>query len=129
MEQLQKDHSQAPRATKTEVVLSIVGDELTLAAELAPHATKTEVLVSIVGDDLTLAAKLVSELWNSKVKVEYFVNKRMMKHIDRARESRIPWMVIVGEREMNEGIVVLKDVEAVKDDKIPRSRVVEELKT
>nr|POF03635.1 histidine--trna ligase, cytoplasmic [Quercus suber] len=96
MEQLQKDQSQAPRATKTEV------------------------LVSIVGDDLTLAAELVSELWNSKVKAEYFVNKRMMKHIDRARESRIPWMVIVGEREMNEGIVVLKDVEAVKDDKIPR---------
>nr|POE55653.1 histidine--trna ligase, cytoplasmic [Quercus suber] len=105
MEQLQKDQSQAPRATKTEV------------------------LVSIVGDDLTLAAELVSELWNSKVKAEYFVNKRMMKHIDRARESRIPWMVIVGEREMNEGIVVLKDVEAVKDDKIPRSRLVEELKS
>ncbi|KAK7836303.1 histidine--trna ligase [Quercus suber] len=95
----------------------------------APRATKTEVVLSIVGDDLTLAAELVSELWNSKVKAEYFVNKRMMKHIDRARESRIPWMVIVGEREMNEGVVVLKDVEAVKDDKIPRSRVVEELKT
>ncbi|XP_030934709.1 histidine--tRNA ligase, cytoplasmic-like [Quercus lobata] len=105
MEQLQKDQSQAPRATKTEV------------------------LVSIVGDDLIQAAELVSELWNAKVKAEYFVNKRVMKHIDRARESRIPWMVIVGEREMNEGIVVLKDVEAAKDDKIPRSRLVEELKS
>lgn len=94
----------------------------------APRATKTEVLVSILGDDLTQAAELVSELWNAKVKAEYFVNKRVMKHIDRARESRIPWMVIVGEREMNEGIVVLKDVEAAKEDKIPRSNLVEELK-
>nr|POE55652.1 histidine--trna ligase, cytoplasmic [Quercus suber] len=34
MEQLQKDQSQAPRATKTEVLVSIVGDDLTLAAEL-----------------------------------------------------------------------------------------------
>ncbi|KAL4625464.1 hypothetical protein ACB092_05G028100 [Castanea dentata] len=103
MEQLQKDQSQAPRATKTEV------------------------LVSILGDDLTQAAELVSELWNAKVKAEYFVNKRVMKHIDRARESRIPWMVIVGEREMNEGIVILKDIEAAKEDKIPRSSLVKEL--
>ena len=94
----------------------------------APRATKTEVLVSILGDDFTQAAELVSELWNAKVKAEYFVNKRVMKHIDRARESRIPWMVIVGEREMNEGIVILKDIEAAKEDKIPRSSLVEELK-
>uniref|UniRef100_A0A2N9ILZ7 Aminoacyl-transfer RNA synthetases class-II family profile domain-containing protein n=1 Tax=Fagus sylvatica TaxID=28930 RepID=A0A2N9ILZ7_FAGSY len=104
MEQLQKDQSQAPRATKTEV------------------------LVSILGDDLTQAAKLVSELWDAKVKAEYFVNKRVMKHIDRARESRIPWMVIVGERELNEGVVKLKDIEASKEEEIPRSRLVEELK-
>ncbi len=94
----------------------------------APRATKTEVLVSILGDDLTQAAKLVSELWDAKVKAEYFVNKRVMKHIDRARESRIPWMVIVGERELNEGVVKLKDIEASKEEEIPRSRLVEELK-
>ncbi|KAK9991050.1 hypothetical protein SO802_026035 [Lithocarpus litseifolius] len=105
MEQLQNDQSQAPRATKTEV------------------------LVSILGDDLTQAAELVSELWNAKVKAEYFVNKRVMKHIDRVRESRIPWLCIVGEREMNEGIVILKDIEAAKEDKIPRCRLVEELKS
>ena len=93
------------------------------------RATKTEVLVSILGDDLTQAAELVSELWDAELRAEYLVNKRVMKHIDRAKDSRIPWMVIVGEREMNEGIVVLKDVEAAKEDKIPRSRLVEELKS
>nr|POF25540.1 histidine--trna ligase, cytoplasmic [Quercus suber] len=174
MEQLQKDQSQAPRATKTEVLVSILGDDLTQAAELVSELwnakVKAEYFVNkrvmkhidraresripwmvIVGeremnegivilkdieaakedkipDDLTQAAELVSELWNAKVKAEYFVNKRVMKHIDRARESRIPWMVIVGEREMNEGIVILKDIEAAKEDKIPRSSLVEELK-
>jgi len=104
MEQLQKDQNQTPRATKTEV------------------------LVSILGDDLTQAAELVSELWDAELRAEYLVNKRVMKHIDRAKDSRIPWMVIVGEQEMKEGIVKLKDIEAAKEEKIPRSRVVEELK-
>ncbi|XP_057972949.1 histidine--tRNA ligase, cytoplasmic [Malania oleifera] len=103
MEQLQKDQKQATRATETQV------------------------LVAILGDDLSQAAELVSELWNAKLKAEYMVNKRVMKHIDRAKESRIPWMIIVGEREINEGIVKLKDIEANKEEVVPRSKVVEEL--
>ncbi|XP_059445666.1 histidine--tRNA ligase, cytoplasmic-like isoform X2 [Corylus avellana] len=104
MEQLHKDHSQTTRATKTEV------------------------LVSILGDDLPLAAEVVSELWDAEVNAEYLVNKRVMKHIEHARESRIPWMVIMGERERSEGIVKLKNVEAAEEEEIPMSRLVEELK-
>ncbi|XP_021814653.1 histidine--tRNA ligase, cytoplasmic [Prunus avium] len=103
MEQLNKDQNQTTRATKTEV------------------------LVSVLGDDLTQAAELASELWAAKVKAEYLVNKRMSKHFDRAKESRIPWMIIVGERELNEGVVRLKDIEAAEESIIPRSRIVEEL--
>ncbi|KAJ4953378.1 hypothetical protein NE237_030210 [Protea cynaroides] len=103
MEQVEKDHYQSIRPTKTQI------------------------LVSIFGEDLTQAAELASELWAAKLKAEFMVNKRVMKHIDRAKESRIPWMVIVGEREQNEGIVKLKDVEANKEEVVPRSRVVEEL--
>ncbi|BFG40493.1 hypothetical protein CerSpe_267670 [Prunus speciosa] len=103
MEQLNKDQNQTTRATKTEV------------------------LVSVLGDDLTQAAELASELWAAKVKAEYLVNKRVSKHFDRAKESRIPWMIIVGERELNEGVVRLKDIEAAEESIIPRSRIVEEL--
>ncbi|CAK9146136.1 unnamed protein product [Ilex paraguariensis] len=103
MEQLQKDQNEAIRATETQV------------------------LVSILGDDLTLGAELASELWDAKLKAEYIVNKRMKKHIDRLLESKIPFMVIVGERELNEGIVKLKDVVANKEYDVPRNRVVEEL--
>lgn len=91
------------------------------------RATKTEVLVSILGDDLTQAVELASELWAAKVKAEYLVNKRVSKHFDRAKESKIPWMIIVGERELNEGVVRLKDIEAAEESIIPRSRIVEEL--
>ncbi|KAL2455103.1 Class II aaRS and biotin synthetases superfamily protein [Forsythia ovata] len=91
------------------------------------RAAETEVLVCVLGDDLSLAAELVSELWEAKVKAEFNVHKRVMKHIDRARESKIPWMVIIGERELNDGIVKLKDVTASKEYEVPRSRLIEEL--
>ncbi|XP_052186047.1 histidine--tRNA ligase, cytoplasmic [Diospyros lotus] len=104
MEQLQKDQNQATRATETQV------------------------LVGILGDDLSLAAELVSGLWDARLKAEYVVSKRVTKHIERAKASRIPWMVLVGERELKEGIVKLKDVEAAKEEKIPREKLVEELR-
>ncbi|KAL3528480.1 hypothetical protein ACH5RR_007802 [Cinchona calisaya] len=103
MEQLQKDRNQTIRPSETEV------------------------LVSILGDDLSLGAELVSELWDAKLKAEYMLDKRVMKHIGRAKESRIPWMVIVGENELNEGKVTLKDVVATRDYVIPRSRLVDEV--
>lgn len=83
--------------------------------------------MAILGDDLSLAAELVSELWRARVKAEYMVNKRVKKHIERAIASRIPLMVIVGEREVNEGVVKLKDVEAATEDEIRREILVEEL--
>ncbi|KAL3644492.1 hypothetical protein CASFOL_009672 [Castilleja foliolosa] len=104
MEQLQKDKNQETRATETQV------------------------LVSILGDDLSLAAELVSELWAAKIKAEFMVNKRVTKHIDRARGSKIPYMVIVGDQELSKGIVKLKDVVAANDSEVPRSGLLEELR-
>ncbi|KGN63076.1 histidine--tRNA ligase, cytoplasmic [Cucumis sativus] len=94
----------------------------------AVRATKTDVLVSILGDDLTLAAELASEMWGAKLNVEFLVNKRVMKHIDRAKESRIPWIVFLGEREVSEGIVKLKNVETFEEVTISRSTIIDELK-
>lgn len=103
MEQLQKDKNQEIRATETQV------------------------LVSILGDDGALAAELVGELWHAKVKAEFMIHKKVMKHIDRARDSRIPWMVLVGERELSEGVVKLKDVVAAIDYEVPRGKLVDDL--
>ncbi|KAL1211423.1 Histidine--tRNA ligase, cytoplasmic [Cardamine amara subsp. amara] len=83
--------------------------------------TETQVLVSIMTDNkLGEAAELASELWEADVNAEYVVNKRRTKHFDRAKESGIPWMVIVGEKELSEGVVTLKKLvkgseEEVKD--------------
>lgn len=103
MEQLQKDEKQALRASETQV------------------------LVSILGDDISLAAKLVSMCWDAKLKAEFMANKRLTKHFDRAKEFGIPWMVMVGEREINEGTVKLKNKEAKVEVEVPTSNFVDEL--
>ena len=91
------------------------------------RATETQVLVAVLGDKLCVAAELVSELWDVDIKAEYKVHKKVMKHIEYAIDSKIKWMIIVGERELNEGIVKLKNIETTNEEVIPRSKLVEEL--
>ncbi|XP_042022291.1 histidine--tRNA ligase, cytoplasmic-like [Salvia splendens] len=91
------------------------------------RATETQVLVSILGDDISLGAELASELWDAKLKAEVMVNKRVIKHIDRARGSKIPYMVIVGDQELSKGVVKLKDVAVATEDEVPRTGLVAEL--
>ncbi|CAA6653929.1 unnamed protein product [Spirodela intermedia] len=103
MEQLAKGHNQSARATETEV------------------------LVAVLGKDLPLAAELVSEMWRVGINAEFSIHKKVMKHIDRARQSRIPWMVLVGELELEKGIVKLKNIEESTEEDVPRGEIVEEL--
>lgn len=91
------------------------------------RATETQVLVAILGKDLTLAAELVSELWDAKIKAEFRLTKRVMNHITRAKQSGIPWMVIVGESELQQGVVKLKNIEASEEEVVRRDKIVEEL--
>ncbi|XVE90592.1 hypothetical protein DITRI_Ditri20bG0090200 [Diplodiscus trichospermus] len=104
---------------------------LTIMEEKAQNqmvrATETQVLVAVLGDKISVAAELVSELWDVDIKAEYKVHKKVMKHIEYAIESKIPWVIIVGEQELNEGIVNLKNIETANQEVIPRSKLVEEL--
>ncbi|KAK3140710.1 hypothetical protein QOZ80_5AG0404720 [Eleusine coracana subsp. coracana] len=92
------------------------------------RATETEVLVSILGKDLTLAAELVSELWNAGIKAEFKLTTRVQNHIKYALQSGIPWMVLVGSAENEKGIVKLKNLEASQDEDVPRKDFVQELR-
>jgi len=74
-----------------------------------------------------LAAELVSELWDAKIKAEFGQTKRVMNHINRAKQSGIPWVVFVGESELNSGVVKLKNIEANKEEVVQRADFVEEL--
>nr|GEY58197.1 histidine--tRNA ligase, cytoplasmic [Tanacetum cinerariifolium] len=73
------------------------------------RACETQVLVSIFGEDLSLAAKLVNKCWCANLKASFLVNKRVSKHFDRAKEFGIPWIVMLGEQETSRGVVTLKN--------------------
>ncbi|KAI3721666.1 hypothetical protein L2E82_32683 [Cichorium intybus] len=91
------------------------------------RASETQVLVSVLGDDVALASRLVQMCWDAKVKAEFMANKRLNKHFDRASEFGIPWMVIVGEREIKEGIVKIKNKEAKVEEEVGMNSFVDEL--
>lgn len=78
-------------------------------------------------DDFPTAAGLVSELWDAELRADYMLHKKVMKHIDFARKNQIPWQVLVGARELSEGVVKLKDMENAKEEVVPRSAMVQEL--
>ncbi|XP_023767756.1 histidine--tRNA ligase, cytoplasmic [Lactuca sativa] len=91
------------------------------------RASETQVLVSVLGDDVGLASKLVQMCWDAKVNAEFMANKRLNKHFDRAKEFGIPWMVIVGEREIKEGIVKIKNKEVNIEQEVAMTDFVDEL--
>ncbi|KAL5993082.1 hypothetical protein ACLOJK_014002 [Asimina triloba] len=110
-----------------ERVFTIMEEQLEKDKNQAIRATETQVLVVLVGKDLSIAAELVSELWNAKLKAEFSVTKRVMKQIDRAKQSGIPWMVIVGDSELEKGVVNIKEVAINNEVTVPREKLVEEL--
>ncbi|XP_062230775.1 histidine--tRNA ligase, cytoplasmic-like [Phragmites australis] len=92
------------------------------------RATETEVLVSILGKDLILAAELVSELWNAGIKAEFKLTTRVQNHIKYATQSGIPWMVLVGEAEIQKQKLKLKNIRANQEEEVDRKDFAQELK-
>jgi histidyl-tRNA synthetase len=84
--------------------------------------------VSILGKDLTLAAELVSELWSVGIKAEFKLSTRVQSHIKYAAQSGIPWMVLVGESEMRDGTVKLKNIRARQEEEVSRMDFAQVLK-
>lgn len=107
------------------MIMYIAGSDILILQVI--RATETQVLVAILGKDLTLAAEIVGQLWDAKIKAEFGLTKRVMNHINRAKQSGIPWMVLVGESEVSSGIFKLKSIEANQEEEIPREKIVDEL--
>ncbi|KAI3884227.1 hypothetical protein MKW92_034692 [Papaver armeniacum] len=85
-------------------------------------------LVSICEEGtLGQAANLVNKLWGANIKAEFMVHKKLTKHTDRAKKSRIPLMVIVGDQERSANQVIIKDMQSNKQDLVDRDSVVKEV--
>ncbi|CAI2351153.1 unnamed protein product [Caenorhabditis sp. 36 PRJEB53466] len=83
------------------------------AADQALRTSETEVFVASAQKNLLKERmKLVNTLWSAGIKTEmaYKANPKALTQFQYAEERRIPLVIIIGERELQEGIVKLRNV-------------------
>lgn len=76
-------------------------------------ASETEVLVISVGDGLIEERiQICSELWNVGIKTEflYKLEPKLDKQFAKCTREKIPYSIIIGRKEIDEGIVLIKNM-------------------
>jgi histidyl-tRNA synthetase len=111
-----------------------IGD-LTFADFLQTHKlvpglrTNTEVYLVVLGDALKGAQKLADRLRNQGVNTELDITGRKIdKQIKTAIKKGIPFLLFVGQKELDEETYTLKDVAQEKEHKLSFSRAVGTIK-
>lgn len=112
----------APGATMTE--------EFLRTHNLLPRfSSSTEVYMIVLGDALKGAQKLASQLRDEGVNVEVDITSRKLdKQIKTAIKKRIPYMLFVGEKELEDEIYVLKDIAKETEEKLVFEELVVSIK-
>lgn len=92
-------------------------------------ATTTEVYVVVLGDTLKGAQKLATQLRGENVNVEVDITGRKLdKQIRTALKKGIPFLLFVGQKELDEEMYTLKDVAKEKEHKLGFERLVTTVK-
>lgn len=107
-----------------------------IESKLAAERTKlrtTEVQVYVASaqkDLLEERMKLCSFLWKNGINAEhsYKKNPKLLQQLQYCEDNGIPWVVIVGEVEIEKKVVKLREVSSRKEEEIERIRLVEVLK-
>ncbi|ORY04836.1 histidyl-tRNA synthetase [Basidiobolus meristosporus CBS 931.73] len=99
-------------------------------------SNECEVYVIAVGDGLLEERmQIATELWESGIKAEYMykAKPKLQAQFSVCDRDRIPWAVIIGKDELEQGIVKIKDMSAKQQENaggvtISRSEMIQELK-
>ncbi len=101
----------------------------TQKAALTATAEKKVTVISITEELKSQALKIAQTLRASGILVEFEVmGRKMAKALEDADKRKIDFAVIVGERELKEGAVVLKDLVNRQQNTIPIDKLVEKIK-
>ncbi|NXR47865.1 SYHC protein, partial [Hippolais icterina] len=95
-----------------ERIFSILEQRLEASGEKL-RTTETQVLVATPQKHLLAARlKLISELWDAGIKAEMLYRKdpKLLKQLQYCEDTGIPLAAIVGEQELADGVVKLRDV-------------------
>ncbi|XP_051649680.1 histidine--tRNA ligase, cytoplasmic-like isoform X2 [Manacus candei] len=113
-----------------ERIFSILEQRLKASGEKL-RTTETQVLVATPQKHLLAARlKLISELWDAGIKAEMLYKKdpKLLKQLQYCEDTGIPLAAIVGEQELADGVVKLRDVPTREEVDIPREKLVDEIR-
>uniref|UniRef100_A0A915K8K5 histidine--tRNA ligase n=1 Tax=Romanomermis culicivorax TaxID=13658 RepID=A0A915K8K5_ROMCU len=70
--------------------------------------------------------KLIKQLWDANINAEiaYKNNPRMLDQLQYCEAKGIPIAVIIGESEIQEGVVKLRDIPSREETSVPRSQLI-----
>ncbi|KAF7273633.1 hypothetical protein GWI33_013675 [Rhynchophorus ferrugineus] len=100
------------------------------AANRKVRTTEVDVYVCTAQKDLVEERlKLCNELWEYDFKVEYSYKKnpKLLAQLQYCEENSIPYAVIIGQSEIQEGIVKLRNVVSREEVAVKRAALAEEL--
>ncbi|XP_075066005.1 histidine--tRNA ligase, cytoplasmic-like [Mixophyes fleayi] len=95
------------------------------------RTTETQVLVATAQPmHLEERMKLITILWNSGIKAEMLYKKhpKLLTQLQYCEKTGIPLVAIIGEKELMEGVVKLRDIATRKEVDVPRENLVEEIR-
>uniref|UniRef100_A0A8C1KDF9 histidine--tRNA ligase n=1 Tax=Cyprinus carpio TaxID=7962 RepID=A0A8C1KDF9_CYPCA len=95
-----------------EIIFSIMEQK---ASSVKVHTTETQVLVASAQEKLLEERlKLTSELWNAGIKK----NLMLLSQLQHCEETGIPLVAIIGEQELKDGVVKLRNVASREEVKM-----------
>ena len=80
-------------------------------------------------EDLSYAIKTANELRNANINAEvYFDNKKTKAKFKYADRLNIPYVIVIGEDEINTGLLTIKNMETGEQERLEIDKIVEKLK-
>ncbi|KAL8194144.1 UNVERIFIED_CONTAM: hypothetical protein K2H54_001106 [Gekko kuhli] len=113
-----------------ERLFSVIEQQLEMSKEKI-RTKETQVLVAAAQKDfLAGRMKLIAELWDAGIKAEmlYKKNPKLLSQLQYCEETGIPLVAIIGQQEMDDGVVKLRDVATRKEIDVPKENLIEEIK-
>ncbi|XP_074620769.1 histidine--tRNA ligase, cytoplasmic-like isoform X1 [Acropora palmata] len=95
------------------------------------RTSKTQVLVASGQKNLLEERmKLASELWDAGLKAEllYKKNPKMLNQFQFCEENGIPFCLVIGESELQQGVVTLRDMASREEEQVKRDELCKEIK-
>uniref|UniRef100_A0A646QFZ5 histidine--tRNA ligase n=1 Tax=Hemiscolopendra marginata TaxID=943146 RepID=A0A646QFZ5_9MYRI len=101
------------------------------ASENKTRTTEVEVYVASAQKNLIEERmKLCKIIWDAKIKAEmsYKANPKLLAQLQHCEDNGIPFAIIIGESELQKGIVKLRNVKTRQEEEMPRENLCEEIR-